>query len=362
MAGRTTVREGWTGPGRQDERIEVLPPADDGLHIDVGKRGQYEWWYFDAHLNSGHTVVVFFHAANPNPGLRGKTGIEVVLLRPDGRRVQRFFPHPRSSFSAARDKPEVSIGRSTLRVEQRPGELPVYEIVVEEPDLACRLTYRAEVNGWKPGTGLSHFGDLGYFGWVIPFARASVEGTIRDGAESLQVTGIGYHDHNWLNFPFQTVIDYWMWGRIYSDSLTASYAYIQCNAKVGGHTVRVLMVADGREVVLSTGQVEFRPDNYEYDARARYSFPRQLDLRAGSSFHAVLDVKDLLEAQDLLLTFSPPIRFVARHLLRLQPGYFRLVSDADLEVTHDGTTRRESGLALHEIVLFKPATRGQQPS
>jgi hypothetical protein len=52
--------------------------------------------------------------------------------------------------------------------------------------------------------GLSHFEELGFFGWVIPFARASVEETITDGDTSLQVRGIGYHDHNWLNFPFQS--------------------------------------------------------------------------------------------------------------------------------------------------------------
>lgn len=353
MADRTAVIEGWTGPGRQDSHIEILQPSDDGLHIDMGKRGLYEWWYFDAHLDSGHTIVVFFHASNPNPGRRGKTGIEVVLLRPDGKRVQKFFPYSRSRFSAARDKPEVTIGGNTLRVEQQAGELPVYDIVVEEEDLACRLTYRAQVNGWKPGTGLSQFADLGYFGWVIPFARASVEGTIRDGAETHRVSGIGYHDHNWLNFPFQTVIDYWMWGRIYSENFTASYAYIQCNKKVGHHTVQVLMLAHGEEVILSTGEFDFRPDDYEFSPQAKYWFPKHVDLQAAGSFQAVLTLKDLLEAQDMLKNFNPLLRLLAGKILRLKPGYFRLVSDCDLDVTRDGTTRSETGMALHEIVLFK---------
>ena len=73
------------------------------------------------------------------------------------------------------------MGRNTLRVEQREGELPVYEIDVKEEGIGCHLKYRAEVDGWKPGTGLSQFGNLGNFGWVIPFAWASVEGTITDG-------------------------------------------------------------------------------------------------------------------------------------------------------------------------------------
>jgi hypothetical protein len=175
----TKVNEGWTGPGRRDEQIEPLLLSEDGLHIDMKKWGMYEWWYFDVHMDSGHTLVVFFHAKNPNPGRQGKTGIEIVLVKPDGKRVQKFISYSKSDFFAARDKPEVTIGKNTLRVEERVGELPVYEINIAEKELGCHLIYRPQVNGWKPGTGLSHFGDMGSFGWIIPFARAKVEGIRR---------------------------------------------------------------------------------------------------------------------------------------------------------------------------------------
>jgi hypothetical protein len=342
------VTEGWTGPGRCDSHIEPLKPVDD------------EWWYFDAHLDSGHTLVVFFHAANPNPGLEGKTGLEIVLLRPDGKRVQKFIPYPKSQFTAARDKPEVAIGGNTLRVKQREDGLPIYEIDVKEQELGCHLTYRAEVNGWKPGTGLSHFGDLGFFGWVIPFARASVEGTITDGNKTFQVRGIGYHDHNWLNFPFQSIIQYWMWGRIYSENFTVAYAYIQCNEKVDNHTVKVLMLADGKDVVLSTGEFNFLQDDFEYNSKAKYQFPTKITLNAPGALNATLKMKRILEAQDMLENFNPVLRFLAKNLLRIKPGYFRLESDFDLEVMREGKSAKENGTTLHEIVLFKPVK--QEPA
>ncbi|MHA2097001.1 MAG: hypothetical protein ACW98F_20515 [Candidatus Hodarchaeales archaeon] len=68
------------------------------------------------------------------------------------------MPYNKSDFTASRDKPEVTIGKNTLRVEKRKGELPIYKIDINEKELGCHLIYRAEVNGWKPGTGLSHFG------------------------------------------------------------------------------------------------------------------------------------------------------------------------------------------------------------
>ena len=352
MPEKNKVIEGWTGPGRSDSVILPLEVVDDALHMD-GK-GMYEWWYFDAHFDNGYTLVVFFHASNPNPGLAGKTGMEIILLRPDGVRTQKFIPYKKSQFVAAKDKPEVTIGRNTLRVEQGNGELPVYRIDVEEAGLGCQLVYHAEVNGWKPGTGLSHFGNMGFFGWVIPFVRASVEGTITDGGNTFQVKGIGYHDHNWLNFPFQSIIQYWMWGRVYSENFTAAYAYIQCNEKVDDHVVKVLMLADGKEVVLSTGEFDFFKDDFEYNSKAKYAFPRQITILVHDKLKTTLKMNRILEAQDMLENFNPVLRILAKHVLRIQPGYFRLESDFDMEVARDGRSVKENGRTLHEIVLFKP--------
>ena len=47
--------------------------------------------------------------------------------------------------------------------------------------------------------------------------------------------------------------------------------------------------------------------------------------------------------------------FLAKNVLRMKPGYFRLHSNFELEVTHEGETHKESGSTLHEIVLFKSA-------
>jgi hypothetical protein len=350
----SSVFEGWTGPGRRDTLIEPLKAVDDALHITPGKRGLYEWWYFDAHLDSGHTLVVFFYAANPNPGLQGKIGVEIVLLNPDGKRIQKFFAYPQSKFNASKDKPEVTIGANTLRVTQQDNGLPVYEIYVNEEGLGCHLVYTAQVNGWKPGTGLSQFGSLGYFGWVVPFPRAAVTGTVTQAGRTMQSAGVGYHDHNWLNFPFQTIIDYWMWGRIYSQNYTVAYACIQCNQKVNHHMVRVLMLADGQEVVLSTGEFEFTQDDFVYSPQAKHHFPQKIALRAPGEMSATLELNRILEAQDMLQNFNPVLRFIAKHILRLKPGYFRLASDFELEVHRKGEISRETGTALHEIVLFQP--------
>ena len=38
---------------------EIVETWEDGLRADVN-RGFFEWWYFDAHLDDGSTVVITF--------------------------------------------------------------------------------------------------------------------------------------------------------------------------------------------------------------------------------------------------------------------------------------------------------------
>ncbi|MGY5872739.1 MAG: lipocalin-like domain-containing protein [Candidatus Thorarchaeota archaeon] len=348
------VKEGWTGPGRRDGTILPMKPEDDALHIEVGAKNQFEWWYFDAHLEGGYTLVAFFYAAYPNPGLdQGKIAVELTLLRPDGRKTQKVIKYKKEHFYASREEPHVTIGQNTMKATFTDDGLPVYEIFLEDEDLMFQLTYKAQVKGWKPGTGYSHFADLGHFAWVVPFPRASVEGTIRDGDKTMSVKGVGYHDHNWLNFSFQSIIEYWMWGRVYSENFTVSYAFIQCNDKVDRHQVKVLMGAQGSEVFLSSGEYEFTQDDFEFSEAAGHSFPRTISIKVPGELDVKLDVAKVFEAENMLDNFPRVLAFIAKNFMGMKPGYFRLNSDFTLKVTRDGVGFEEPGNTLHEIVTFK---------
>jgi hypothetical protein len=65
---------------------------EDGQRIDTEK-GHYEWWYFDAHLDNGATVVVVFYTkpnVSPNGPLAPKITINIALpAGPNLREVSR---------------------------------------------------------------------------------------------------------------------------------------------------------------------------------------------------------------------------------------------------------------------------------
>ncbi|MFW9767788.1 MAG: lipocalin-like domain-containing protein [Candidatus Thorarchaeota archaeon] len=350
----TVVKEGWTGPGRRDRTILPMKPEDDALHIDVGAKNQFEWWYFDANLEGGYTLVAFFYAAYPNPGLdTGKIAVELTLLRPDGTKTQKVIKFKKTQFYASTEEPHVTIGNNTMKSTFNDDGLPIYEIFLEDEDLMFDLTYKAEVKPWMPGDGYSHFANLGYFAWCVPLPRASVTGYIRDGDKTLEVSGVGYHDHNWLDFSFSSIIEYWMWGRVYSKNYSVAYAFIQCNEKVDRYAVNVLMGAKDNEVFLSTGEFELIQEDFQYSEIAGHSFPQSITINVPGELEVKLDVANILEEVNMLDNFNPVLAFIAKHILRMKPGYFRLRSDFTMKVTRDQVETVETGSTSHEIVTFK---------
>ncbi len=346
----TKIKEAWLGPGRKDGEIKPIQPKDDALHIDMKKKGTREWWYFDARLENGYTVVGFFRAKHERTG---KTGVEITTYKPNGEKTQKVIDYNPSDFKASQDLPEVQIGKNYIKVDYSNKELPNYEIYLDEGEYGIHLKYKALVHGWKPGNGYIEFGKAKQFGWVIALPRADVEGTIKVDNETIQVRGIGYHDHNWLNFNFAMIIDYWYWGRIYSDNFTVIYAYIKCNKRMDNYPIKVLMLAKNEEVFLSTGEYELSQSDFEYHEKAGNKYPHLLKIDVPDKHEITLEVQEIIDSDNLLYELGPITRFLAKNILKLRPGYFRLNSKFILNISDGGKTVTEKGNTLHEMVITK---------
>ena len=117
----TKIKEAWLGPGRKDGKIKLIKPKDDALHIDMEKKGTREWWYFDARLDNGYTVVGFFRAKHERTG---KTGVEITIYKPNGEKIQNVIDYLYSDLIASPDLPDVQIGKNYIKVDYSNKELP----------------------------------------------------------------------------------------------------------------------------------------------------------------------------------------------------------------------------------------------
>ncbi|MFX1418449.1 MAG: lipocalin-like domain-containing protein [Promethearchaeota archaeon] len=346
----TKITEAWLGPGRKDGQIKQIKPKDDALHIEMEKRGTREWWYFDARLDNGYTVVGFFRAKHERTG---KTGVEITIYQPNGEKTQKIIDYLHSDLKTSQEIPDLQIGKNYIKTDYTNQELPTYEIFLDEGEYGLHLIYTARVHGWKPGNGYIEFGKSNQFGWVVALPRADVEGTIKVNNETIRVKGIGYHDHNWLNFNFAMIIDYWYWGRIYSDNFTAIFAYIKCNRKMEDYPIKVLMLAKNEHVILSTGEYDLLEDNFEFNSKAGNRFPKVLKFNFNNGSEILLEVQNIIDADNLLYELGHITRFLAKNLLKLKPGYFRLNSKFQINVYIDGKSYLEKGNTLHEMVITK---------
>jgi hypothetical protein len=287
------------GSVEEFQRLGLWPQAvqewEDGARTSGG-RGTYEWWYFDFSLADGSTLVIVFLTKDFTRS-RGPLApvVTFTLDRPGMPTVARSVSGRPSGFSAATDRCDVRVGPCTAR-----GDLHVYDVHFEDDAVSADLRLRGTVPSWRPGTGHAFFGrgDSRFFAWLPSVPQGTVEGTITVGGVSTQVSGVGYHDHNWGNAPITDLVHHWYWGRARVGAYTVIASHITATAAYDGVSLPVFMLArDSTVVADDASKVRFLAEQahrddatgkpvwgrilYDYDdgeSHYRVTFQREKDL------------------------------------------------------------------------------------
>ncbi len=346
------VIDRWTGPGRSDQTIVSPPPSEDGWHPSA-QRGLFEHWYFDARLDDGHTVVGFLQTAEL---ITKKPGVELHVYKPDGTRIEIRKHYPAAAATASVESCQVQVGANYVKTEYGDDVLPVYHLMLDEDGVRFELDFAAEVPAWKPGEGRSEYGPKNYFAWVVGAPRARVTGTIEYEDKRFEVTGVGYHDHNWGVGNMGRIIDHWYWGRVYAEDFTVVYADVTTRSKFNGHASTAVMLAHEDRIVLSTGEVQVTTGPEVFNATANHAYPSSLTLRSGDDVELRLEVQEIIHAHNLLndlpVVKSPIVQKLITPLVG-HPGYFRFRSDFTLTANVDGEEYVRTGSTLHEMVALR---------
>jgi hypothetical protein len=209
---------------------------EDGQRIGT-ERGHYEWWYFDAHLDNGASVVVVFYtkpSVSPNGPLAPRITIEITL--PDGRTFEKFLDTRPGLFSASKSCCDVRFGTNRFV-----GDLNRYHITATIEEISVDIELRAEVPAWLPS---------------VPRGMASVR--YRIGNEEHRASASGYHDHNWGDVPMQTLMHHWYWARASVGPYTIIPSCITATAAYGYETQIVYMLAkDGKIIADDDAKASF---------------------------------------------------------------------------------------------------------
>jgi hypothetical protein len=202
---------------------------EDGQRMGTEK-GRYEWWYFDAHLDDGATIVVVFYTkpnVSPNGPLAPRITINLTL--PDGQRFDKIYDTTADQFTASKAGCDVRIGCNRFV-----GDLHRYRITATIEEISVEIELTGEVRPWRPKSGHIYFGSEGrekLFAWLpsVPQGLASVRYKVGD--QEYRASGSGYHDHNWGDVPMQTLMHNWYWARAKAGPYTVIASHITATTR-----------------------------------------------------------------------------------------------------------------------------------
>lgn len=193
----------------ESNNVQDIELKDDAFH---GTHNYFsvEWWYFDAILNDDYDL----HAGFKVFSFRnfGFVWPIIEIYRAGELVVKTLKPYFLKDFSTSLIYPSIEVaGKSIIKFDMDEFNntgIWKYNISINIKNNGVNLTFIGTTKGWK-------YTILEREGWAVALPRANVFGTITVDGKIINVTGRGYHDHNW-NYTIKTKIRElgWYWVRL----------------------------------------------------------------------------------------------------------------------------------------------------
>ncbi len=331
---------------------------EDGRRLD-SKPGVMENWYFDAIMSNGTRAVVCFRPRSPKSMTAegDSPNINIHITEADGTNFEQFINVPAEDCTLARDHCDVTFGPHRFT-----GDLTDYTIHVEPVDgIGCDLHFHRLVEPYRPGTGYVAFGndESKHYTWLC-FPKGSVTGTLTYNGATVEVSGNGYHDHQWHDTNPIMLIHHWLWGRQSDNDYTVAIIDIVASEAYGfaPASLFTVMGSDGSIVFHNEGDVTtdviesyVEPTtNKRHPKQIRYTYRNSL----GTAVYTVRQVEELevRGASNIFLEKNPLVeRKFAQ--MGLDPSYMRCQAIATLELDlADGTHVEQTGDMIYEFPYF----------
>ena len=248
--------------GLMKDHVELW---EDGMRT-TGKKGDYEWWYFDSSYPDGTKLVIVFYTKNPVKAVGPASPLVTMeLTMADGRKYYDQITPPSKEAYYSREKCLVVIGNSSIE-----GDLTNYQIIFNGPKMSARVSLRGTLPPWRPHLGQIYFGDKDEhsFNWLpsVPEGDVTADITYPDG--QLHLNGTGYHDHNWGDISMFKLMHHWYWGRAKIGDYKVISSWITAGEPYGFNEFDIFLLAKGNEVLGDNRNhtLKFLPENEYIDS------------------------------------------------------------------------------------------------
>ena len=326
----------------------ILSQSDDAWH-PIEDPNYIEWWYFDL-MNSDGSLIrgQFYIAGDVSRRRKVRTGVRASYVKPNGMELLIDEKFPYSSFKSSTETCEVEIGNNFIR-----GDLSHYELHIEDAEKTLDLELDSEINGFR---SYAYFGDeTKYMFWVVPQPRGHAKGTFRTKGGTLNIEGLVYRDHNWLNFSPLGIIEYWDWGRVYDEEYTVIFADIVTTRRFENAEIKPLILFDKSKLLYLTTETNkwnLTKTDIKFDPAALMEIPHTHVVKLEDenlSLEMNLRLEKVFQRIDPLADFNPLVRFLIR-TFKAKPSITSLYSIGEGKLNLSGHENTLTCTAIHELV------------
>lgn len=356
-----------------------VEPWEDAKRDD-DRAGVYEWWYFDMILDDGSKAVIHFNTKdNKTIGKDGTIpSVVIKITSPTGKEFKDNVILKAEEASFGKEQCDVNYGPHYVK-----GDLQDYHIYVaptggvngtdgaggtgEASSVGADLMLHSTSSAWRPGAGGFAFDEdeKGYFTWLCAVPRGQVTGTLFYDGESHQVTGAGYHDHQWGNMKHFSTWDHWLWGRQDFGDYTLLIFDIGTQKTFNNQRLPMMFLEDndGNLLFENTDHAPKCQVLEEYKEKlSGKSYPKKVayEFKQGDkTIKYVITQKEELEARDAAAEMPKPLSWVLEKAKKLHPSTTRNFAHGELIYDDGQQVIKREGDMIYEFIYMGLTAKDQ---
>jgi hypothetical protein len=193
-----------------------------------------EWHYFNYHDDAGRSLYVSINALAFEGDIAASGYSRGMVLfqyvDENGTRTRLVDVLPGREIAASTVTPDLTIGMNAVTWQAGSYRVDVSMTDSTGTPISVELDLDATPHQYIPP--VTPMGQKRAFGYVVPVVRGHMTGRARIGGKTIELDGIGYHDHNWGHFRDAV----WDWGVVHlTNDVTILYGRFASSARELAH-------------------------------------------------------------------------------------------------------------------------------
>lgn len=325
----------------------TILPYEDGLRTNSENK-EYEWWYFDAKLDDGSIAVVYFWKIK---AIKDFYYIGVNYNKPDGTEYKKIKFFKKNDTFFEKDSCNVQYNNNHFI-----GNLEKYKIKINPDDFdgfGLDIELNATIKPYRPQDGIINAGK-DYFAWLAAVPNGLVNGKLTYNNEEINISGSGYHDHNWGNIELQKLFDDWLWFRGTVGEYTIIGYELNTTSARGGYSIPGIFIADSTGIIyenygqngIFTSKENLITGLYKKNNEALFS---KLKILTNDNFYLEIEGVEVIENLYLFDVHKTPFIPFLFSLSNIDPYYTRFKSKVTLKLPNQNPMIGEGVLEIMDL-------------